>query len=242
VPTLHNLPEAVVERLGTDSIPGVDLVTTYRGRQFHLEERRRPVEVRVTESGDPIIEGYASTTGVWYEVYGGPPWGWREKIEPGAFRQAITRGDDTRLLVNHEGVPIARTASGTLELDEDGIGLHVLTPSGVDRANPKVVEVVSAMFRGTDGNTRRDLDEMSFAFMVDVDAEGKRMEDWNEDFTERTIYGVRLFDAALVTYPANPATAATVRGAISVPGSEEPRLGLPLALAQAIAEAERLTA
>lgn len=225
---LRSLPEAVLERLNLDDPqPGIDLVTTYRGREFRVEERRAPVEIRATEDGAPIIEGYASTTGVSYPVFGGPPYGWNETIARGAFDAALERGDDTRLLINHDGLPLARTRSGTLALEEDGIGLHVLTPRGVDTANPRAQELVSAM-------SRSDVDEMSFAFTVDTNEDGDRMESWNEDYTERTIRGVRLFDVAVVTYPANPATAAVLRSSVS-----PVQRGMPALLARAYAELER---
>ena len=226
---LRNLPPAVLARLGTDPVPGVDVVTTYRGREWRIEERRHHIELRATEDGSPIIEGYASTTGQWYDVFGGPPWGWREQIAPGAFEAALSRGDDTRMLINHGDLPIARTRSGTLHMEEDKLGLRVHTPSGVDMRSPAVVTLVTAMERG-------DVDEMSFAFTIDVDADGQRMESWNEDFTERTIRGVRLFDVSVVTYPANPATVAQLRT------DDEPaaRSGMPLSLAQAYAAAARL--
>ena len=223
------LPPAVRVRLGDDPIPGVDMVTTYRGRPHHTEERLHTVELRLTDEGAPIIEGYASTTGVWYDVWGGPPWGWREQIAPGAFKAALDRGDDTRLLVNHTGVPLARTKSGTLTLEEDSIGLRIATPDGVDVTSPAVLTLVSAMQRG-------DIDEMSFAFTVDKDDDGQRLETWNDDYTERVIRQVQLFDVAVVTYPANPATLATVHSDTD-PDAEH--RGMPLELAQAYTEITR---
>lgn len=201
---LRSLPEAVLERLGADPIPGVDIVRTFRGRQTRMEERLGRFEVRATEDGAPILEGYASSSDVFYDVYGGPELGgFRERIVRGAFQPAIDRGDDVRLLVNHDGLPLARTKSGTLELSEDAIGLHMVTPRGIDMANPLAQEIVSVMQRG-------DADQMSFAFMVARDGKGW-MQEWNSDYTERSIFGLDLFDVSVVTYPANPATGAIVR-------------------------------
>lgn len=233
MPDLRSLPDAVLERLGDDPIPGVDIVRTFRGRPTRMEERLHRIEVRADEDGAPVIEGYASTTDVWYDVYGGPPYGWRERIARGAFQRAIERGDDVRLLINHDGLPLARTTSGTLTLDEDGIGLHMVTPDGVDMASPAAQELVSAMRRG-------DADQMSFAFMVDVDDNGQRMETWNSDYTERTITGVGLFDVSVVTYPANPATAAQVRS--SEPVDSEPVEGRSLDVLRLQIEAIKLSA
>jgi hypothetical protein len=230
---VRSLPVAVLERLGiadvgSDPLPGVDLVRQFRGRPYRMEERLHPIEVRSTEDGDPIIEGYASSTEVAYDVWGGPPYGWSETIARGAFDRALQRGDDTRLLVNHEGIPLARTRSNTLTLSEDAIGLRIETPNGVDLGSPNTQTLVSAMRRG-------DIDQMSMAFMIDTDDNGMRMEQWNSDYTERRITGVVLFDVSVVTYPANPATAAVLRTDESV--SE--RRGLPLVLARAYAEIAR---
>jgi len=235
MPDLRQLPVEVLERLaaaqkerglgeGDDPIPGVDAVINYKGRTFRLEERRSPVEVRQAADGSPIIEGYACATGVWYDVYGGPPWGWEEMVERGAFKRSLERKDDVRLLINHDGLAIARTKSGTLTQTEDKIGLHIVTPSGIDMANPKVQELVSGMQRG-------DTDEMSFSFKIDVDAEGKRLERWNKDFTKRWISGIWQYDSAIVTYPANLATHVIVK----TEDIEAETGGMPLELALALA-------
>jgi HK97 family phage prohead protease len=100
-----------------------------------------------------------------------------------------------KLLVNHDGVPIARTKSGTMTLESDDIGLRVRAE--LDPANPVVAELRSAMDRG-------DMDEMSFAFRAIND-------EWSPDYRERTIREVKLFDVSVVTFPANPATVAQLR-------------------------------
>jgi hypothetical protein len=46
---------------------------------------------------------------------------------------------------------------------------------------------------------RKDADQMSFAFRV-------LRQQWNDDYTERRIKEVQLFDASIVTYPASEAT------------------------------------
>lgn len=224
----RSLPQPVLDRLGADPVPGVDIVRTFRGRDARMEERLGRFEVRVAEDGSPIVEGYASSSEVWYDVYGGPEFGgWRERIARGAYQPAIDRGDDVRLLVNHGGLPLARTTSGTLELSEDAIGLHSVTPRGIDMSNPAAQELVSVMRRG-------DADQMSFAFQIARDGD-----EWNRDYTERTIGEFAgLFDVSVVTYPANPATGAVVR-------SDEPALveaapsGRPLVLARALIDAHR---
>ena len=99
-----------------------------------------------------------------------------------------------RFLINHDGIPLARSSSGTLKLEEDEYGLFV--QADLDPSNPKVAEVASAMKRG-------DLNEMSFAFAAIRD-----------DFSgeKRDVQEVRLFDVSVVTYPANPWAGAKLRG------------------------------
>lgn len=113
-----------------------------------------------------------------------------ETIAPGAFDKALSERDDVRLLVNHQGIPLARTKSGTMALRSDHEGLLVDVPN-LDGTSPLVQEVRSALRRG-------DVDEMSFAFKA-------TRQEWNEDYTQRTIREVKLYDVSLVTYPANPA-------------------------------------
>ena len=119
-----------------------------------------------------------------------------ETIQPGAFKKTLQEQDDVRFLVNHDGIPLARTSSGTLELEEDQYGLFVRAE--LDPTNPTVAEVASAMKRG-------DLNEMSFAFAAMRD-------EFNQQGDERTVSEARLFDVSVVTYPANPWAGAKLRG------------------------------
>jgi len=223
--TILDLPQPVVERLTAAGI-GADLLS---GRQVRATNGR--IELRVTAEGALEFEGYATTWDDFYDVAGGPPYGWREQFANGSLKKALREKDDVRLLVNHDGVPLARTRSKTLTLEADDLGLR--TSALLDPGNPTVAEIRSAMGRG-------DMDEMSLAFMV-------VKQEWNGDYTERTIKEARLFDVSVVTYPANPNTAAALRR--ETPGGLEliefdpevqDRTGMPLSLASAIAEASRL--
>ncbi len=217
---LRNLPPQVLARIDEHLGPRPDdaphrrgLDTVQRGRL--LEARSHKVELRRTDDGDPILDGYATVYEHAYDVAGGAPYGWAETIAEGACTKSVMERDDVRLLFDHDGIPLARTRSRTLELTSDDIGLHATTPTGLDMKSPLVQSIASAMERG-------DLDEMSFAFQV-------LRQEWNEDYTERRILEVKLFDVAVVTYPANPATVAQLR-------SEPPATrGVSLAFAQAVA-------
>lgn len=156
-------------------------------------------EVRAAEDGKPpTLTGYASTFDEPFDV-GGEWWGWTEVVAPGAFKRALSEKQDVRLLVNHDGLPLARTASGTLKLSEDRKGLAV--EAELDADDPDVQALVPKMKRG-------DLDQMSIAFVV-------RDESWRygkgHDRDLRTIKDVDLFDVSVVTYPANQKTSAQVR-------------------------------
>ena len=152
------------------------------------------LEVREAEDGKITFDGVASVVDTPYKVrdmFGE----YDETMARGAFNRTIKQKSDVRLLVNHAGVPLARTKSKTLTLSADP-HLRALAP-GLDPSNPTVQEIRSALGRG-------DIDQMSVGFRV-------KDQDWNEDYTERTIREVELFDVSIVTYPASPTTSALIR-------------------------------
>lgn len=156
-----------------------------------IVRQAHPIETRETTDGELVLSGYASIFNEGYEV-----WDWlgpfTEVVEAGAFTKTLAEKDDVRLLLNHDGLPLARTKSGTLSLSQDDTGLKV--EARLDSADPDVAALVPKMRRG-------DLDEMSFAFQI-------LQQQWSPDWVERHIKEVKLFDVSVVTYPANPATSA----------------------------------
>lgn len=154
------------------------------------------VEERNEDDKDTLLfTGYAS---VFDKPYGvrDQKGQYKETIKQGAFKKTLNEQDDVRFLVNHDGIPLARTSSGTLKLEEDDYGLFVRAE--LDPTNPTVAEVASAMKRG-------DLNEMSFAFAAIRD-------EFNKQGDERNVTEARLFDVSVVTYPANPWAGAKLRG------------------------------
>ncbi|MFE6362967.1 HK97 family phage prohead protease [Streptomyces sp. NPDC057806] len=151
------------------------------------------------EGSELKLTGYASVFESPYDVYGGPPYGWTELVDRKAFDITLAAKPDLHLLINHEGMPLARTKSGTLRLAADTKGLHV--EAGLDADDPDVQRLRTKMKRG-------DMDEMSFGFRV------KRQE-WNEDYTERRLLEVSLHkgDVSVVNFGANPATSAEINSA-----------------------------
>jgi HK97 family phage prohead protease len=147
----------------------------------HLELRADDTQVRLV--------GYASRFNTPYAVGA-----FTETVAPGAFTATLAAKPDVRLLIDHEGQPLARTKSGTLRLTQDSIGLKV--ESTLDATDPDVQRLIPKMRRG-------DLDQMSFAFRI---APGG--DEWNSDYTLRTIRSANLDggDVSVVTYPASPTT------------------------------------
>jgi len=127
--------------------------------------------------------------------------GFREVIQPGAFADAILRGDDVKFLLNHEGLPLARTRSGTLRLTEDDRGLAFRAT--LDPTDPDAQRLLPKVKRG-------DLSEMSFAFSVQ---DRSKDEKWTRDGGDmvRTLIRVSLFDVSAVTFPAYPSTDLSAR-------------------------------
>ena len=154
------------------------------------------VEERNNNDNDTLLfTGYASVFDKPYGVRDSRGQ-YNETIKPGAFKKTLKEQDDVRFLVNHDGIPLARTSSGTLQLEEDDYGLFVRAE--LDPSNPTVAEVSSAMKRG-------DLNEMSFAFAAIKD-------NFDTNGENREVNEARLFDVSVVTYPANPWAGAKLRG------------------------------
>lgn len=225
---LRSLPAPVRERiaqgLGADFLDtrhrGFDI--TYRGLTLEHRATRR-VELRADDdTAPPRIVGYAAVYDQPYEVLGGPPFGWSETIVSGAAAKSVSEQDDVFLFFDHEGMPLARTTSGTLRLESDRVGLF--SDADVDPRSAYSLEIVHRLERG-------DLDAMSFAFQA-------TRQEWNEDYTERTIREVRLFDVSVVSFPANPATVAMTRDADPAPRATS--TGMSVALARAIADTLRV--
>jgi HK97 family phage prohead protease len=159
------------------------------------ENRSRPfegMELREISGGALRFTGYASVTETPYEMQ---DWlgDYTEVVRRGAFSKTLAEGADVPFKLNHDGMTLARTKSGTMRLSEDSTGLHV--EADLDPGNGQVRDIRSAMERG-------DLDEMSFAFRV-------TRQEWSPDYTQRDITEVNMNkgDVSIVNYGANPHTA-----------------------------------
>jgi len=150
----------------------------------------RDVEARA-DDGNMRLAGYAA-------VFNDSslPLPFKESIAPGAFRKTLTETPDVRLLVNHEGLPLARTKNGTLQLIEDDRGLRFEADLADTQEARDIYELVK----------RGDVDQMSFAFRV-------IRQKWSEDKSRRILTEVSLADGdvSVVTYPAYPTTSVEAR-------------------------------
>jgi HK97 family phage prohead protease len=156
------------------------------------------IEMRIEGEGDEKrLVGYAAKFNKWSVDLG--IWEkFREKIAPGAFKEAI-KNSDTRALKNHDpNLILGRTESDTLRLVENKTGLKF----EIDIPNTTTgADTLEEIRRG-------DITGCSFAFTVESDTW-----DYKDDGTiERTINKVgELFDVGPVTYPAYPDTTVAAR-------------------------------
>lgn len=150
------------------------------------------------EGESPTIRGHAAvffdgTEGTEFRLWDGAV----ERIMPGAFDGALSRGDDVCGLFNHDpNQVLGRRSGGTLNLSADAKGLlYNIDPPNTSAAN----DVVELIRRG-------DVQGSSFSFQV-TDQEWR-----TEDKVDiREIRGVELFDVGPVTFPAYEDTTTGVR-------------------------------
>lgn len=171
------------------------------------QARRLPMKTElkaetVEKGGKELIHtsGYFTRYAVAY-----PMWDefgeYEESVARGAGSKTLASKPDVTFLVNHTGISMARTVSGTLMLEEraDG-GWHDAY------LNPKRNDVHDLVVALDDGA----VDQMSFAFMVPDNA-GL----WSEDFMHFEIrqYDINRGDVSAVNYGANPYTDISARTA-----------------------------
>ena len=140
------------------------------------------LELRM-DGDNPVVVGYGAVFNSMSNDLGG----FREFIGSEAFEGRLE--DDVRFLINHDGMPLARTTNGTLRLSVDERGLKYEA-----KLNPNVSTSRDLMELLKDGT----INQSSFAFIVEDDS-------WEmkDGMNVRTINKVsRLYDVSAVTYPA----------------------------------------
>lgn len=164
--------------------------------QLRRETRQVTVDLEVRDSSDGglTFEGFATTYSQPYTVedFLGS---YQEEFDRGAFDKSLKMKADVPLLINHAGLPLARTSSGTLELASTSVGLRARAT--LEPLDPDVASIQYKMKRG-------DLNKMSLAFRA-VEQE------WSPNWDYRRITEAELFDVSVVTAPANPFTSAGLR-------------------------------
>lgn len=153
-------------------------------------ERRFANECRAELAGGRLV-GHASVFGQETRIMD-----FHEVVAPGAFDDVLD--GDTVLQLEHAGLPLARTTSGTMRLAVDDAGL-VVDADPADTSAGRDLRTLVA---------RGDLYSMSFGFNVAQDDWSKR----DDGSALRTIVKVgRLYDVSVVTFPAYLGTDVAMR-------------------------------
>lgn len=117
-----------------------------------------------------------------------------ERIASGAFKRAIARAKDIRILLNHNwDKDLGGTADGTLELEEDNIGLKA-------RATITDADVIEDARRG-------DLVGWSFGFR---DEDVTQLRDEESGLPLRKVNDLDLFEVSLLNRKKSPAYIGTL--------------------------------
>lgn len=151
------------------------------------------LELRDTTEGDGMsFRGYAAVFNSDSE-----PLPFIEQVAPGAFAKSLESRNNIRMLLNHDPAQVlGTTRSGTARVSEDGHGLLV----DADLPPTSYGQDLSVMMK------RGDVESMSFGFSVPQGGD-----EWRDNGTRRILHEVRLHEVSVVTFPAYPATVATVR-------------------------------
>lgn len=154
-------------------------------------------------SDSVVIEGYVNAV----ERLSKPLWSrignFVERICAGAFKKALRRAKDVKILLNHDwNRVLGSTATGNLELDEDSIGLHARATI----TDPEVVEKARA------GKIRG----WSFGFS------DRDVENGIEDgMLLRKVHDLNLYEVSILDDRKTPAYAGTLATVRSADGKEE---------------------
>lgn len=153
------------------------------------------LETRKSESGEMVVEGYATTFNQPYELMRDKGMIVNEQVDARAFDE--TDMSDTIMQYDHEGRVFARVKNGTLQLTPDEHGLRVTANLGGTEIGRQLFEEIQG------GYTNK----MSFGFTVTGQKRERSKDAEGNTVILRTITKVgRLFDVSAVSIPANDAT------------------------------------
>lgn len=155
---------------------------------FQMEDTRTEMNEE-----NRVITGYAAV----FEKLSVPLWGFKEKIQRGAFSKTIGK-NNVRALWNHNSdLVLGATGSGTLVLEEDDKGLRFEITLPDTQAGKDAYTLVK----------RKDVTQMSFGFNVTGQV-------WDESDPKniiRTLTEVDLHEVSLTPFPAYKQTSAKTR-------------------------------
>lgn len=183
-------------------------------RKFHigmanLEVRKKGSTDELEVSGEPIVYNVRYPV---YDMFGE----FREQIHDGALAEIMDELD-ARLLLNHDGLALARMKSNTLMLEDSSTALRF--KATMDARMQLANDFYYAVKRG-------DMDEMSVGMIVGRDEWGEERID-GEWYETRDIFRLEdLLDVSGVTYAASPTTSIDVakRMAAALPIESRARL------------------
>lgn len=171
-------------------------------------------ELRFTEGTadqPPRLSGYAAKFNTLSHPIPTNRGTFREQIKPGAFRSALMSHDNTVFRTEHRDLPLADTATKTLRLSEDEIGLRF--EADMDPDDPDVQRLLPKVRRGT-------MRSMSFAFKI---AKGGDAWERSEGQLQRSVNVIdRLVDVSPVSFPAYPETSLALRSLLEFEATETP--------------------
>lgn len=140
-----------------------------------------------------VIAGYASV----FEKLSVPMWGFKEKIQKGAFAKSMKTNNVKALWNHNRDLVLGAKTSGTLTLEEDekGLRFEIIIPD--TQAGRDAYTLVK----------RGDVNQMSFGFNVI----GQVWDETDPKNVIRTITEVDLHEISLTPFPAYKQTSAKVR-------------------------------
>ena len=175
-----------------------------------VDERRdlglfAPVEHTELRFADPEVPnrlvGYAAV----FNSLSADLGGFRERINPGAFRSSISGAKDVRALVDHDSSRLlARSSAGTLRLSEDHVGLRI----EIDLPDVSYANDIRALIK------RGDIKGMSFGFRVPT---GGQSITKDAGQVVRVLSEVDLKEVTVTSIPAYGDTSVYVRSAVIDP-------------------------
>jgi HK97 family phage prohead protease len=171
-----------------------------------LEVRAQGDSDEITITGKPIMYETPYTV---RDAFGE----FEERMMPGCASDLLERGTDCRFLLNHDGLPMARTTAGTLRLWDTPEALNF--EAKLDARQQLASDFAIAVERG-------DITQMSVGMIVGRDEWGVA-----EGRETRDVHALDdLLDVSGVTYPASPTTSIEIarRMALEVPVESQARV------------------